>query len=512
MKRLVLLVLVGLAAVCVATSGAAGSEERAVVEASSSASTSLEAGDSARWVATKPAGCVPSRTNPQTCRLKGVVYRYRNRRAVKRRGRWYRSKRSQLVWKRGRWVKARGTARHPTDPRYKRVAGRWVRRPTSKTRRYVRVKGLWWRSKAQKRFWWKARWNRPAWLKPKNDPRRYRIAATGKWGYRLKHKFVLWQGIWLRRKGSRRGYWNGKWRSLRKIIAGNPNFMRNRKGKWRNVSLRRPTKYTLKWGKWFRSRNSPLYFRNRKWVLYSTAHWNNPAWRMNRRGKWRRLTEKAVPYKRQGGYYWRGNNLVFYHGRWISRRALLRAKKARTAMRTLRTGGIPEDMRQAIKAQVFTNFSRFMKWFISNYLRGGNGVRRARLARNRTVPYRDRLDPGTPLPQTSTVAVKALGDWVVDGKLRDPIRATITHAERNAIRRANRIRADVVSDGRRASAATFLQTGNEAEAAASSADEVGSGAFAAAPTPVDPTLPAALNGGDRSVKTSQDPTLGGTQQ
>jgi hypothetical protein len=511
MKRLVLVVLLGLAAVCVASSDMANDEDRA--------GTSLEAGGSAGWVSTKPAGCRPSRTNPQICRLKGVVYRYRNRRAVKRRGRWYRSKRSQLVWKRGRWVKARGSARHPTDPRYKRVAGRWVRRPAAKTRRYVRVKGLWWRSKAQKRFWWRARWNRPVWLKPRNDPRRYRIAATGKWGYRLRHKFVLWQGIWLRRKGSRRGYWNGKWVSLRRLIGGNPNFRRNRKGKWRNVSLRRPTTYALKWGKWFRSRRSPLYFRNRKWTLYSTAHWNNPTWRMTRQGRWRRLPSPpgaaaaAVPKKGQGGFFWRGNNLVFYHGRWIPRRALLRAKRARAAMRTLRTGGIPADMRQAIKAQVFDNFSRFMKWFISNYLRGGNGVRRARLARNRGVPYADRLDPGTPVRQTSAATTKALRDWVVDGKLRDPLRATITHAERNAIRKANRIRADVVSDGRKASAATFLQTGNEADvAAATSADEVGSGVFAAAPTAVDPTLPAALNGGNQPVKTSQDPSLGGTQQ
>lgn len=452
--------------------------------------------------------------NPQVCRLAGVSYRYRYRSAVKRNGHWYRRKGSDTRWVRGRWSKRSLSVRHPTDPRYKKIGGKWVRRSAGSTKKYVRVRGLWWRSKKQRRFWWRARWNRPAWMEPANNPN-YRRARSQRWVRRRRTgKFVLWEGIWLRSAKSKTGFWNRRWRPIAQIIANNPNMRRRGKGVWRNVSLRKPTRYVSKWGRWFRGPKSRQVFNNRRWVLYRKLKQNDPRYRLTRRGRWVRIIDRRGALKRL--------NHVFYHGAWISKKSYARIMKAKRDRATIAAGGITDDVRREIKAQVYANFSRFMKWFIRTYLRGGNSVKKSIRVVNGAVAARDRYipqprpGPGEPAKPGDSFGSKSRSDWLIDGK-------TTAQVMKNA---KLKISADL---GTRlgAAGASFLGTSSSS---AEEGDMMGDDSSdhedveedantedaemdSASAVSGDPTLPASLNNYQKTSEVStSDPTLSATEQ
>jgi hypothetical protein len=518
----------------------------AVVEA---AAASDATPPSVNFVPRRPAGCRPSLADPRVCLLRGATVYYRNRLAVKRSGVWYKSKTSAVKWSSGKWVRAR-VVRHPTDPRYVRVAGRWVRRSRAGKKlgaKYVRRGALWWRSAALRRFYSGGRWRKPYWLQRANSPNYRKLG--GRWVKRRANArgAVLWNGLWRRGKVA---YWQGRWRPLGKVIGGDPNLKKQKKtGKWANTAYTRASPYVIRYGRWFR-KGTNMVFRGRKWVRYGRVHNNDPRYRRTRRGRWARVKGAGRAFQRRGNTWYRPGNRVFRNGRWISAtryRALARGKDAR---RVLARGELPSGMRSAVKAQVKVNFSRFIKWFISNYLRGGNNLNAAKRIETAAIRVTDAFNPqpyevkaGAPEALgASTRGPPPTASWLIDAAVRESsrrpgtgkaavkptgiaARSTIHYAEMNARGKAGvfGVRSDDVSNNRAVQAASFLASSSESDDSSNADNDGGDdndddddndGATVGAEREDsvgtnDPSLPAQLNGGDKIVSASSDPSMAG---
>lgn len=186
-----------------------------------------------------------------------------------------------------------------------------------------------------------------------------------------------------------------------------------------------------------------------------------------------------------------------------------RLKAIISARRRIKRGGLSAGMRDAVKNQVYTNFARFIKWFVSNYLRGGNDLKNQFLKTDKAIGLSDRFNP-EPHPRRNennpfSDTPNAPGDvasWLVDGRVR-----RLGNQYRSARPPVGAAIPAFLEIGGKAGAQAKSKVSAESRAAASADsvedDSVGTSSIISA----DPTLPASLNGGKSDVKVSTDPSL-----
>ena len=413
--------------VCVMLAGTGGAHG-ADVSVSSTGHAVEE--DESHADAAKPLGCVDSCTNPRICLLNGVSHRYRNAHSTYRGGKWYKSRTSNQFWKGCAWVNA-ADVRHPSDPRLHRVAGRWRRYSKSHPgiSSLVRYGGKWFKDSKLRSYWAGGRWHRVQLSRNRFNPYVSRT-ASGIWARRTDgKKFRVWEGYWTNSAGLL--FVNRKWVKRQRVIRNDPHFRYNKSTKtWVNRSWRSKDKwakgrqYVFKWGVWFRKAKSNLCFVNRKWVPYAKLHRNNPNWKKLANGRWAKVGVKT-PYVKKNGFWYKyaTSTELFYKGQWRHAEKFLNQWRARAARSQLLRGQLTNDMTEAVESQVELQFAKFMKWFTSTYLRGGQNVVDQNLVSVDDINLRNKKWDIEPNPSPAekeapgvNVGAPPVTNWLVDGK------------------------------------------------------------------------------------------------
>eukprot|EP00162_Nutomonas_longa_P024911 comp9364_c0_seq1/m.10811 comp9364_c0_seq1/g.10811 ORF comp9364_c0_seq1/g.10811 comp9364_c0_seq1/m.10811 type:complete len:488 (+) comp9364_c0_seq1:175-1638(+) len=251
----------------------------------------------------------------------------------------------------------------PDDPRKEWRKGKWRTKTTLSAATLNRFRfrnNMWFSGPGYKRVfvdfrWWPAdRVNRGFVNRLyRNNP--YMRRRGGKWSaIRRRRSFIRRNGVWYRRKHSKRVYINGRWMSLRRAMRYDPNFS-SRYGKivYSNAGTSRYWQSPSGW--WFLYRGSRhVFFRGHWTSVLSDRRW------------------KRVCRRRNYCYY---DNMD--PNSFARRDALRYNRHARRwplgfAQQEMRDGHLTPDLRSLIRNQVHQRFFRFMMWFITNYMRGGN--------------------------------------------------------------------------------------------------------------------------------------------
>lgn len=303
----------------------------------------------------------------------------------------------------------------PNDPRKVMTRGKgWAFKKdmsVEQRNRFRFLNGLWYSGPGLKKAyvdfrWWPAGRVTRSFLRMMylNNP--YMVYRSGKWVAR-KRRYGWWRrnGVWWRSRTSNVCYVAGRWLHVDQAIRLDPNFRVRVEGSERRVTYR-PLGQTRFWqaptGRWFRREGSPYAYLHGAWVNVSRLR------------NWKRVCDPRRPkrcwYKRKGGPadarslteqakdgepFNMGrpstSNRAYHHGRWVNGNLKVTAAQTRMRRANLLRGVLTKDVMRSVKAQVHRNFLRFIRWFITNYMRGGNYAKFELLARDLT-PSHDNVD------------------------------------------------------------------------------------------------------------------------
>jgi hypothetical protein len=162
--------------------------------------------------------------------------------------------------------------------------------------------------------------------------------------------------------------------SFKRVAGSDPRWYRS-KGKWRfRVG---PVPYVRRNGYWWRGQFSFHAYENFRWINVL----NDPRWTAvgRGRGRWARVPfkrgEKPLWHLGSDGFWHRtkGSPLVFVGRKWVNKASYVAAVRGRRQLSALRrSGALTADMRASVHAQVEARFAEFTKWFVRDYLHGGN--------------------------------------------------------------------------------------------------------------------------------------------
>lgn len=308
--------------------------------------------------------------------------------AVKVNGRWYESPNSNRFYEGyGRW-RERKSVIHPRNPTLRKVAGRWVKRANPPKGVVKGPNGKWYNGPASRYYWRRGKWVKEARRRHPFDPRL--MWRSGRWQRKPESKMPGWKkfslrnGRWYRAPPGDRPlcfqYWrNGRWVEEPAMAekGNDPRYRYTKAGKF----VRRPRSATLRYtrriGRWYKSKWSNLYYKNARWVKDS-PRWRDPTWR-RRGGKWIRVKRRPAWRKfgntkagRPSWYRSSSKTQYWWYGKWVRRQLTPLGTKVmmhKVELALLKDSPAPYNLKPDVDRVSNQYFSKFLKWFLRDYLR-----------------------------------------------------------------------------------------------------------------------------------------------
>jgi hypothetical protein len=339
------------------------------------------------------------------------------------------------VWKQGRW-QTKTSLRPEQLQRFRKYHGVWYSGPR---RRYAYVDFRWWPAKKVTRGMVDRLY--------RNNPYMKWNAERHEWTC-LNRKHPWWRrnGLWRSHRGSRVVYLAGRWMDMKKARAIDPHFQLRGKS-WVYNSPAFTRYFQTPSGRWLRHRGSRFGYSHSRWMDVT----RNPRWvRVCPRGNGGASSRGNpcfydVPHRGvkgkftmdSRGVFWKigagGRRFAYLNGQWVPYdRAMRQISSIQGQWVNRYAKLIPKDVRDDVDAQVKRNVFRFLKWFISNYMRGGQLAKPTFLAR-RIVPASNPLAVSKFNPASPSLGVNTLpseDENIIDGLTRDMALRLIQHAKK----------------------------------------------------------------------------------